>query len=1150
MRIGQKIGNYKVTSFLGKGGMGEVYGVEHEILGKSYAFKILSAELARSGVATDRIRREGTVMARLDHPGIVKVDDFGIIPENEDTRVTGLAGRPFLRMELVRGNQEEVEDAPQPEIQPGDDIEEAETIVSDESSRPIRRGSNTLSGWINEQTKDKDLLPEEQTRDILHQTLDALAYAHEAGVIHRDLKPANLLIHLAEKDATPRIKITDFGLVRLVGEDWVRSQVERSVAQSMTIGSQTTRADGSSSEEGTSTRALLGTFAYMSPEQKRGEEADERSDLYAVGLIAYHMLTGEESMGLKAPSRLNPNIHEEWDEWVEKATEPKKEDRFASAREMLEALPSLSGKKRRRKTRQKGNPHLRWAAVFTLVGLVAATAYWVPPLLNEGPEPDPIILPDPPPDDDPPTPRPTTPARDPSERGLAVRIDPANADASVRLGMGSFEKATDGRVLFPDVEPGSTQEVTIMAPGFRRIESRVNVAQDGYGEFTARLVPIRGDILLHTRPGTIATLRREDGDTTRLGTTDSQGDLEAKGRIQVGTYDLLLDKPGFVQKSTQIQVSENRPIRVREDLQPLPGAVRIQSETSGQRVEINGRRVGSTPASIENIPAETPFFITVHSPNNQVREKLVTLNADENRTIDFSQIDTFGLHIEPTDKARLVRTRHSFQGDDVLRKWNTTVERGNRLLQEGNVQELSRLLPTLRQELIEAQSVGQTSLDQFLEFNRVLTHFQLAETALAQSASTSQSLSFAEWKRQQEEMLRSHNLPPAVARILQSKIVQVESFYNESRRLIANGTYSSTSAPGSPIPHLTFPDIEQDSSALTTFQDEFTKVELAIQSNQFGTAATLLDALKTPAFLSRSSSIDRRRQNVESLLRDYQRFQDMLEKASTEEGMDLKTATRLVGDLLSRQRSFPSSESIDTFVKANRFLAEHNPDPESWIEWILNNLKILGSQGQSAYISLLQADRNFGEKLLAALNSVHPHDYAKNSALELDASYRIFQDLHLPRSTSPQIKERVDLQNSFVQARNRFSEGNRQYSDKDYSAALTSFDSARRGFQELNRSQDLSQTNTAITNVRNAIFIRDRIAEVNKQLRDLGTYTELGFWEKRRMRNWADDQEKKMRDAGLQSSDFNQAISRLRTRIEYEKPKSPVVTPSRGTLVF
>ncbi len=148
--------------------------------------------------------------------------------------------------------------------------------------------------------------------DLLTQILSGLAYAHEQGVIHRDLKPDNLLL-----DAQGQIKITDFGLVSLAGADWLQSKVQLTVAQSMADPDATTL--GESGSGGSSTKALLGTYAYMSPEQKRGEPADERSDLYAVGLIAFRMLTGDEAPGFDLPSEIVPELDPAWDRWIKRA---------------------------------------------------------------------------------------------------------------------------------------------------------------------------------------------------------------------------------------------------------------------------------------------------------------------------------------------------------------------------------------------------------------------------------------------------------------------------------------------------------------------------------------------------------------------------------------------------------------------------------------------------------------------------------------------------------------------------------------------------------------------------------------------------------------------------------------------------------------
>ncbi|MEX0321475.1 MAG: bifunctional serine/threonine-protein kinase/formylglycine-generating enzyme family protein [Puniceicoccaceae bacterium] len=287
---GQTIDRYRIIRLLGRGGMGEVYEVEHLDLGTRHALKLIHPDILSRGESQERFRREARVMAQLVHPNIVHVDDFS---------PSSTSGHAWLRMELVDG------------ISLADRMKAA-----------------------------KGAMPEEEVLKVLKQILIGLAYAHYQGVVHRDLKPGNILAGSDRK-----IKITDFGLVRLAGEEWMQSQVQLTVARSMTIGSAPTQLgeDDQSSSQGTSTQALLGTFEYMSPEQKAGQVADARSDLYSVGLMAFRMLTSESTVGMELPSQLVDGIDPAWDDWVRKAIASRPERRFQSAGEMLEALPESDG---------------------------------------------------------------------------------------------------------------------------------------------------------------------------------------------------------------------------------------------------------------------------------------------------------------------------------------------------------------------------------------------------------------------------------------------------------------------------------------------------------------------------------------------------------------------------------------------------------------------------------------------------------------------------------------------------------------------------------------------------------------------------------------------------------------------------------------
>ncbi len=199
---------------IGAGGMGAVYRVEHTMMAKEMAMKLLRPELSGIAEVAERFEREAKSAARLDHHHIVRVTDFG----KTET------GALFLVMELLDG-------------QP-------------------------LTGRLQNRGK---LEPNEAIL-LVDQILEALAHAHEHGVIHRDLKPDNVM--LVEKDGHHQVKLLDFGLAKITE----------------------TQLDGG--KQLTTAGAVFGTPRYMSPEQASGEPTDRRADLYSAGVMLFELLSG------------------------------------------------------------------------------------------------------------------------------------------------------------------------------------------------------------------------------------------------------------------------------------------------------------------------------------------------------------------------------------------------------------------------------------------------------------------------------------------------------------------------------------------------------------------------------------------------------------------------------------------------------------------------------------------------------------------------------------------------------------------------------------------------------------------------------------------------------------------------------------------
>jgi serine/threonine protein kinase len=269
-------GRYRLEDVLGQGGMGAVYRGVQLALDKPYAIKVLLPSLTSDPLFVARFRQEARIAAAIGHPGIVEVFDYGV----ED-------GIAYYVMELLQGQ--------------------------------------SLADYIG---ADRALAPEEAVR-IVAAAADAVASAHDRGVIHRDLKPANLFLARGDGGG-PVVKVLDFGV------------------------SKATMFTGAASEPRTVSGSVCGTPAYMSPEQLGRGKLDARSDLYSLGVVLYRLLTGKVPFGaaeavlvmymhLERPAPpLEPGLSEAvpaaLQEVLFRSLAKRPEDRFGSMREFAQAL--------------------------------------------------------------------------------------------------------------------------------------------------------------------------------------------------------------------------------------------------------------------------------------------------------------------------------------------------------------------------------------------------------------------------------------------------------------------------------------------------------------------------------------------------------------------------------------------------------------------------------------------------------------------------------------------------------------------------------------------------------------------------------------------------------------------------------------------
>ena len=261
---GSRLGVYEVAAQIGEGGMGQVFRARDTKLNRDVALKILPDAFASDPDRMARFTREAQTLASLNHPNIAHL--YGL-EESGDIRA--------LVMELVEG----------PTL--ADMIAGQSAATSGQSPRgtaPSVGEARQAAGVGPRGIEINIALP------IAKQIAEALEAAHEQGIIHRDLKPANIKVR-----ADGTVKVLDFGLAKAmeVPGSGFKAQGSAGVTNSPTITTPAMTLAG----------MILGTAAYMSPEQARGKAVDRRADIWAFGVVLYEMLTGQRGVRRRGHDR-------------------------------------------------------------------------------------------------------------------------------------------------------------------------------------------------------------------------------------------------------------------------------------------------------------------------------------------------------------------------------------------------------------------------------------------------------------------------------------------------------------------------------------------------------------------------------------------------------------------------------------------------------------------------------------------------------------------------------------------------------------------------------------------------------------------------------------------------------------------------------
>jgi serine/threonine protein kinase len=295
------IGHYEVLEPLGQGGMGDVYLARDVRLGRRVALKFL---LHVNSKLSARFFVEARATAQLAHENIVSLYD---IAEHHSL--------PYMVLEYVPGK--------------------------------------TLSTWLHERqaAETSEPVPPQQAAQIMLPVVRALQCAHEAGIVHRDLKPANIML-----TKSGSVKVLDFGVAKLLGDAARPAIASDSTAESQESKSEKT-SDPQETPNLTESGALVGTRAYMAPEQWWDESVDGRTDIWAVGIILYQMVTGvHPSIPMSTESFIRaaecedpmPSVFElvpsigELGTVIDRCLRKNKDARWGSASELCDALERIT----------------------------------------------------------------------------------------------------------------------------------------------------------------------------------------------------------------------------------------------------------------------------------------------------------------------------------------------------------------------------------------------------------------------------------------------------------------------------------------------------------------------------------------------------------------------------------------------------------------------------------------------------------------------------------------------------------------------------------------------------------------------------------------------------------------------------------------
>ncbi|MBC2593057.1 SUMF1/EgtB/PvdO family nonheme iron enzyme [Ruficoccus amylovorans] len=593
---GEKFGDYQVLRCLTYDLMGSLYRVRKARVKETRSLFVLPPLVQNDAQFRERFFHSTSRLVQLDHPNLLKAEDAELIK-----------GRFTIFHEAFDGQNL------------ADYLEQC-AIEQHKGHHPAR-GDDLLA--------DMPVgLPEEEVRQILRQILEGLSYAHTHKQLHLNLNPTNIL-----RNSKGEIKLAELGVMTMAGKELFETLVSAGIPP-ISLGPR---------------RIRINTVDILSPEARLGKPGDERSDIYAFGITAYWLLTGQKpGYNYTPPSEVNPALDKSWDTLLANCLERDPDKRYPSAKAVLDDLKDLRHIQQRHEPLEPGTAQTR--SVFRhmdfipvprqikrhglkttrafrigIIGLVACVAFYLLSMFydlafgGETPIDSAVAI--------------RTPAGQTPR--LSIRTDPPNAllefsgkDTSFNIRNGSLDL---------NVVPG-LYRLTLSSPHHLDYNRIVEIGRTPQ-TLDIRLEPALANVNILTTPGARAVAIDASRRMYDLGTADENGLLQAARFLYAGTYTLRLEKENYMTMVKEdFHLGESDSQLLEFPLVPLPGTLRVRSTPRDATIYVEGREIGKTNATIEGLPVQEEFIVTLEKPGFRTEKLAVNLAPNTRTVLDFGEL--------------------------------------------------------------------------------------------------------------------------------------------------------------------------------------------------------------------------------------------------------------------------------------------------------------------------------------------------------------------------------------------------------------------------------------------------------------------------------------------------------------------------------